>query len=82
MDHAHVCPVRACGAVDVDEKNVAFSEWFAKLLPSDSTEAKPPNQVVIKTTPGMGRGVFARTDLKEVRKLLWLARAYTVIVLS
>ena len=70
VDHAYIYSVRACGAVVVDEKNIAFNEWFGKLLPSDSVEAKPPNQVEIMSTPGMGRGVYARTDIKEVRKLL------------
>ena len=45
-----------CGAtvvdesVDVvDEKNEAFNEWFSTLLPNDSTETKPPNQVEIRS---------------------------------
>ena len=55
-----------CSVLAVDEANVAFNDWFAKLLPSDSSETKPPNQVEIRSTPGMGRGVYASTDWKEV----------------
>ncbi len=51
---------------ETGEKNIAFNTWFDEIWPNDSAKSKGINQVEIRSTVGMGRGVYALRDIEEV----------------